>query len=100
MGGKNEETAISVTTSDHGAELRLRRDGFFEQLYAPQPRSSENDDQIQIEAFDTEKLRSRSREEEKVSSSRRSKMKKEKRKSEEACRWKFTLKLTHELSSI
>ena len=63
------ETAISVAAADHGAELRLRRDGFVERLYAPLPRSSENDDQIQIDAFEAEKLRSRAREEEKGSSS-------------------------------
>lgn len=29
------ETAISIAASDYGAELRLRRDGFVERLYAP-----------------------------------------------------------------
>ena len=50
------ETAISVAASDHGAELRLKRDGFVERLYAPPPRSSENDDQIQIELFEAKTL--------------------------------------------
>ena len=28
----------SITAFDHGAELKLRRDGFVERLYAPPPR--------------------------------------------------------------
>ena len=59
---------ILASTFDHEAELRLRN-GFIERLYASPPQSSENDDQIQIEAFGAEKLRSRAREEEKGISS-------------------------------
>lgn len=72
------ETAISVAAAEHGAELRLRRDGFVERLYAPplppQGNSSGGGDRIQMEAaFEAEKMRSRAaaaaREEEKGSSS-------------------------------
>ena len=59
----------SITAFDQGAELRLRRDGCIERLYAPSPQSSENDDKIQIEAFKAEKLRSRAREDKWSSSS-------------------------------
>lgn len=65
------ETAISVAASDHGPELRLRRDRFVEKLYAPPPQDlcRISDDRVEIEAFEAEKLRSRAREEEKGSSS-------------------------------
>lgn len=65
------ETAISIAASDHGPELKLRRDAFVERLYAPPPQDGcrVSDDRIQIEALDTQKLRSRTREEEKGSSS-------------------------------
>ncbi|ONK57557.1 uncharacterized protein A4U43_C09F1720 [Asparagus officinalis] len=59
------ETAISVAASDHGPELRLRRDRFVEKLYAPPPQDlcRISDERVEIEAFEAEKLRSRAREE-------------------------------------